>query len=512
MATPQRVNTENADSHFSRLEASFSQTKVAPRKNSIEMKDVSRHTQAGDHDSRELVFDFMLDRSHYPLDTLQSLQDVFPAIQYNAHFTNGNNFSDLTHIKCFDMDGSDATWHMLNSDRLSDLLQSIGNPLHRSSGQPSPSRPRRLLAFFVPLIPTKDTSFGSKIAMTQHNVTELFNSLAVNPLFLMNLLGRPDYWAPQTRWESDDNGEFLAYDFFCQHPRWNLQFQGAPLSVYVRYSASLNLTTYIISHKEEDQSIEALHRILNIAVNTSCSDKKAGIVLDNPFDIAIILSSLSFEVSKHHVKRFQRFMWAQVNKVDDHLAGLETNDRRQLSDLTKKLQIMSQNADSHLGNADVAIISATAIHAAHARLHKVLSAPEMGYDRAADSINYIIESLQKQKIWFLNYKNRKDSTMTLVYNLVTQQDAANNMQLAASMKRDSTSMNAIAALTMVFLPGTFTAVSQNSPTSIGEGFADILILLDNLDRPKYWNILKCPGIWDVESLGCSYSPTYGHCN
>lgn len=51
--------------------------------------------------------------------------------------------------------------------------------------------------------------------------------------------------------------------------------------------------------------------------------------------------------------------------------------------------------------------------------------------------------------------------MGLVFNLVTQQDAASNIQLASSMKRDSTSMNAIAALTMVFLPGTFTAVSNH---------------------------------------------------
>jgi hypothetical protein len=68
--------------------------------------------------------------------------------------------------------------------------------------------------------------------------------------------------------------------------------------------------------------------------------------------------------------------------------------------------------------------------------------------------------MKKQKIWFLNYKQRKDSTMTLVYNLVTQQDASNNIELAADMKRDSTSMNAIAGLTMAFLPGTFTAVSS----------------------------------------------------
>ncbi len=68
--------------------------------------------------------------------------------------------------------------------------------------------------------------------------------------------------------------------------------------------------------------------------------------------------------------------------------------------------------------------------------------------------------MKKQNMWFMNYKSRKDSIMTLVYSLVTQQDAANNFQIAAAMKRDSTSMNSIAALTMVFLPGTFTAVSN----------------------------------------------------
>jgi hypothetical protein len=152
-------------------------------------------------------------------------------------------------------------------------------------------------------------------------------------------------------------------------------------------------------------------------------------------------------------------MWTQVNKVDDHLAGLEDSDRRQLSDLTKQLQIISQNADSHIGNADVSIITATAIRTVHDRLHKAISSPKQIHERAADSITYVIESMQKQKIWFLNYKNRKDSTMALVYNLVTQQDAASNIQIASSMKRDSTSMNAIAAMTMAFLPGTFIAVS-----------------------------------------------------
>lgn len=79
--------------------------------------------------------------------------------------------------------------------------------------------------------------------------------------------------------------------------------------------------------------------------------------------------------------------------------------------------------------------------------------------RLADSSAYIRASMEKYKMWFTSYKNRKDTTMSLVYNLVSQQNAANNMLIAEHMKKDSSSMNVIAALTMFFLPGTIFAVS-----------------------------------------------------
>lgn len=226
----------------------------------------------------------------------------------------------------------------------------------------------------------------------------------------------------------------------------------------MRHDVVRDLTTYIISHKEFDTSISTLKSILNIAHRTASSARKSAVFLDDPFDIHVILSTLSFEASKFHVKRFQRFMWQSINKVDDHLGGLETSDRAKLGELTKKLQIISQNADSHLANADVSIITATGIRNAHSRLVKsIRRASPFIHQRTQDSINYVISSVEKQKIWFLNYKQRKDSTMSLVYSLVTQDDAANNIQISHDMKQDSTSMNAIAALTMVFLPGTFVA-------------------------------------------------------
>jgi hypothetical protein len=77
---------------------------------------------------------------------------------------------------------------------------------------------------------------------------------------------------------------------------------------------------------------------------------------------------------------------------------------------------------------------------------------------------YLIQSMEKQEMWFQNYKGRKENVMNLVFHFNTQTDALNSIELAADMKRDSTNMSAIAGLTMVFLPGTFTAVSDSDPS------------------------------------------------
>jgi hypothetical protein len=35
----------------------------------------------------------------------------------------------------------------------------------------------------------------------------------------MNLLGRPDYWAPQTQWHTEEDGSFLACGLFIPHTK-----------------------------------------------------------------------------------------------------------------------------------------------------------------------------------------------------------------------------------------------------------------------------------------------------
>lgn len=101
---PRRTATDHEVVDFSRLEASSSLMKVLPRKNSVEMKDVSRHAQAADLEAKDLDFNFRLDGSNYPGDSVRSLQDVFAAVQHGSHVRNPGNFSNRTRIRCFDVD------------------------------------------------------------------------------------------------------------------------------------------------------------------------------------------------------------------------------------------------------------------------------------------------------------------------------------------------------------------------------------------------------------------------
>jgi hypothetical protein len=105
MAAPETTSAEDGDANFSRLEASFGQTEVAPRDNSVDLRNIYRHAKPGDIDVDELDFDFSLDRSHYPLDDLLSLQDVFSAVLHESYLSNPINFAPETQITCFEADG-----------------------------------------------------------------------------------------------------------------------------------------------------------------------------------------------------------------------------------------------------------------------------------------------------------------------------------------------------------------------------------------------------------------------
>ncbi|KAJ4159175.1 uncharacterized protein LMH87_008086 [Akanthomyces muscarius] len=427
---------ENAEP-FSKLEAGFAEIEFERRPVSVHVEAINRFANASDHLVKDLDFNFNAEDDSARI----SVQSMLPALQYNLHVENTNNFATNTQILCFDHTEAQTTFSTVDDVSIKEILNSIQpedatdamncdpsmtgnlvfNTISASTGPTAETvTSERLLVFFVPIWPNKDGSFGSQASIKSSCVEKLFKTLDVNPEYLLNLVGRPDYWSPRTRWRRSTKDRLVGVDYFCQYPRWNVLAQGAPLSLYVTRRLRTKLTAYILSHKPGDTSISALQQMLKIVHRASGTTNLPTGYLRNPFEIAVLLSTLSLEASKFHVGRFRRYMWQQINKVDDHLSGLDIGNRDQLTELTKSLQIISQQADSHLLNADVAILTARGT------------------------------KLRTQL-------NMKDGTMSLVYNLVTQNDAQNNILLSRSMKRDSASMSAIAALTMVFLPGTFTS-------------------------------------------------------
>lgn len=157
----------------------------------------------------------------------------------------------------------------------------------------------------------------------------------------------------------------------------------------------------------------------------------------------------------------------QLRAVDE-LSAQETANRKGLAHVTIELQIISKDVNKLVSDVDVASRNLARMQEALNRLDQTFGTTASGIfahrQQVADTLEYLFSSMDKQKMWLYNYRDRKDIAMNLVFNLVTQQDAANNIEIAKDMRRDSSSMNGIALLTMLFLPGTFTSVRTSFPT------------------------------------------------
>jgi hypothetical protein len=206
-----------ASGEFSKLEAGFAELQVKRRPMSVEGQETWRHAAKSDLISNDLDVEYeSIDTDSLPLTTDASLQGILPALQYSSHLTKADNFADETRIELFEHTGDDTSFSTLDDRKLQDVLQTVKSMDMGSDTAETTvpaSKPniqkQRLLVFLVPLAGKKNTSFGWQASMTRSSVQRLFDALGVNPEFLLNLLGRPDYWSPRTRWQCNDRDELI---------------------------------------------------------------------------------------------------------------------------------------------------------------------------------------------------------------------------------------------------------------------------------------------------------------
>jgi hypothetical protein len=226
-----------------------------------------------------------------------------------------------------------------------------------------------------------------------------------------------------------------------------------------------NKTTYIVSGRKDDYVINQLRKSFRNGTNEYSQYPSPVISLD-PFEIHYLITRLSFELSKGFVSRLRRTLYDQLGKIDQHSQSITTlKERQELKKRTMDLSLLSQDVDSFIAGFHMALGVGSELEHAHDSYREHFYAEAKfkstdkrisGSQRLACSIRWINSSFRSQLRWLESYKARKDTSMALVYNLVTQQDSS-------IMIQDSSSMKGIAILTMLFLPGSFTAVCLDTP-------------------------------------------------
>ncbi|KAK4183621.1 hypothetical protein QBC35DRAFT_477992 [Podospora australis] len=358
----------------------------------------------------------------------------------------------------------------------------------------------RLLALFIKLKRSPSATFRQRASISPKLVERLFVDYDIHNSFLGDLIGRPDYWSAVGRAKGGWGNKTAeqpasAFEFFCQHPRWAqssryekgrsaaaMQGHRAPCSVYMHHSRTQNLTLYLVAASESEDWFPSLLDRIGVldckGLNTSMpSGETRQALASSPFMLHTILSTVAFEQSIEYVAKVRDRLMTQIKQVNDYSdqsgneARKPAKDRAMLEQITKELHSVSQTADTGLANAHMSIKIAERMLEAHSmfmmgreRLHK---GPAAAFIRDThQALEYARNSFYCQKDWLSSYKARKDTAMNFVFNVVTQHDSATNVDISYRMAKDSSSMNAVTILTLIFLPGTFLSVGDRSADGV----------------------------------------------
>lgn len=264
----------------------------------------------------------------------------------------------------------------------------------------------------------------------------------------------------------------LSSESFCQQPRWQKKVQDVPFSIYMSHDLLSQTTVYVVVCSErQTRLIETRNRLLTTLEHIKTTD-----ALDPFMSHSLIVHETLLD-AKSVILSLRHQLYSSLQRVDEYAKGSSRQrGKTELEDLTIQLHVVSQDIDAMTANAEMQSMIIRKLMAGHERYRSDTHPPSLTNSLASttDALQYLADSVESQRRWLLSYKARKDIAMNLVsttlrpysqvehrltspkvYNLVTQQDAFTSTTIASAAKADGNSMKVIAALTMVFLPGTF---------------------------------------------------------
>ncbi|KAI9808156.1 MAG: hypothetical protein M1825_004613 [Sarcosagium campestre] len=398
-----------------------------------------------------------LDRADYPASINSAVPSLDDMSLCHKLFANKANFAPASKCDVFELlVNGRGTWKRDMDDKK--ILEYVRTSLDDNTVE-STSR-LVLRAIFCTIEEQRNIqqqpypTHKRRLSLTNATAQQLLATFCISPHFWPLMLGKEDFCAPLDIRTRRDALSVDRTEFICQYPRYNSYEKEEPCSVYMTYDLKEGCATYLIVGGEREEWLERSKTRLTDYFSQSASPSIETPHIKDPFLLQSILCHESLVKGQVRVKGIRDRLYNQLDFVDEFVKDLF--GRGDVVEKTKELHEAAQDANSLLNRIDMGIVLAQHVERARQRVLGISPKP-FPNSNVEDAIAYIVQSLGSQKRWLQSYRERMDITMTLMFNLVTQEDSKASAAIAQSTRRDSASMKTIAAMTMLYLPTTTVA-------------------------------------------------------
>lgn len=285
-----------------------------------------------------------------------------------------------------------------------------------------------------------------QVALNPLTVDYLIQTIGVSPIFFSTMMTIP--WLLNT-------GNALLQTFDEEaHPSevlssaqgfFRFSVRGRPAHVWFKHNLMDNTATYIIQNcpKRVRANLSQNHILRPLALET------------------LIIDEVAWNWSKGVVEAAEKLLLYEHLTPHQHVDGLLNSAVHDLHTLSQHFHIMQQELDGIVEQLDYLV-----------DVHRLImfSGTAQPKTTVADSLLFLRSRTRNWHRWVHNCQERTNIRINLFFNLATQRDNRTNLKIAdlttkiaTETQKDSSSMITIAALTLLFLPGTFVAAIFSMP-------------------------------------------------
>ncbi|KAI4104313.1 MAG: hypothetical protein LQ339_003932 [Xanthoria mediterranea] len=383
-----------------------------------------------------LVFTFF--RSSYAVAVMFSHYELQLLLDRNQHLNEATTQIDFLQVFAPSRHGpSRTTWSQQLDDNT--ILPHL---------EQEPFIKPTLRIFFLKSSPDIESSFSTNnIQVRLDTLRRLSTCFKISPLFLESVL-HPSPWAKPGRacfLLGQDEQRPLSIECFDRMLNgWNV-----PSYIWLSHALETGSSTYLL--------VDCPERVKSYIVRRAHDD--AVMLASCPFTVEALMARECCDSWRRAVDflRGQLLHWEDSGGQGIPLGQLvhRPDATKTLHDLSRSFQIINGDL-TDLDESLVVLID-------FARRCKSLTSTELGLSYAAiDTLDHLTSRNRICRRWAENYHERTKLIMNLFFSMGSQLDSRTNLEIAnltskiaRDAQRDSSSMITIAAVTMVFLPGTF---------------------------------------------------------